>query len=51
MPDLGQYSGPVLSAYAVSTVLIVVVTALSLWRAAKVKKQLAKIEKRHKDNG
>ncbi len=46
MPDLGKYAGAVLSAYAVSLVLIVALVALSLWRARRVRAELEQVEAR-----
>ena len=46
MPDLGKYAGTVLSSYAASIALIVVLVALSLWKAARVKRALREIEAR-----
>lgn len=48
MPDLGKYAETVLSAYGASIALLVVLVALSLWRAKRVKKQLEDIEKKVK---
>ena len=46
MPDLAKYAGTVLSSYAASIALIVVLVALSLWKAARVKRALREIEAR-----
>jgi heme exporter protein D len=46
MPDLGKYAVPVLGSYAATFVLLAALIALSLWRAAKVKRTLAEVEKR-----
>ena len=51
MPDLGKYAETVLSAYAVSLVLIVVLVLLSLRRGHKVKAQLEAVEKNVRKNG
>lgn len=48
MPDLGKYADTVLSAYAVSIALLVVLVALSLWQSRRGKAHLAEIEARHK---
>ena len=48
MPDLGKYAETVLSAYGASIALLVVLVALSLWRAKRVKRQLEDIEKKVK---
>ncbi|GFE63640.1 heme exporter protein CcmD [Litoreibacter roseus] len=44
MPDLGKYAGTVLSSYAASIALVVILVALSLWRARLVQRQLADAE-------
>ncbi|WP_076448342.1 heme exporter protein CcmD [Roseivivax lentus] len=46
MPDLGKYADTVLSAYAVSLVLIVALVALSVMRARKVRRALDEVEGR-----
>lgn len=51
MPDLGKYADTVLSAYAVTIVLILGLVAVSMLRARKVKKQLQEIEEKVKKNG
>lgn len=51
MPDLGKYADTVLSAYAVSIVLLLVLVILSLRRARKLKNQMEAIEKKVKSNG
>lgn len=51
MPDLGKYAETVLSAYAVSVVLIVVLVLLSIRRGRKVKSQLEAVEKKVRKNG
>ncbi len=48
MPDLGKYAGAVLSSYAVSIALIVVLVALSVLRARKVRAELERIEERQR---
>ncbi|WGW03255.1 heme exporter protein CcmD [Tropicibacter oceani] len=48
MPDLGKYAGAVLSSYALSILLIVVLVVASVLRARKVKAELAQIEERQK---
>ena len=45
MPDLGQYATEVLSAYAVSIVLLVAIIWLSWRRSVKVRAALEEIEK------
>lgn len=44
MPDLGKYAEPVLSAYAVSIVLLVAIVGLSLWRGRKVRADMRDVE-------
>ena len=51
MPDLGKYSDAVLSAYAVSVLLLVGIVALSLWRSRRVRTELQALEARRKSNG
>ncbi|MGR3272602.1 heme exporter protein CcmD [Thalassococcus profundi] len=51
IPDLGKYAGAVLSSYAVSLALIVLLVALSLWRARRVRAELERVEQRSKRNG
>ena len=51
MPDLGKYAETVLSAYAVSIVLLVVLVALSLRRSRKVKDRLEAVEKKVRKHG
>lgn len=51
MPDLGKYADVVLSAYLVGIVLLVVLTAQSLLRARKTRRQLAELESRRTRNG
>ncbi|ANB34061.1 heme exporter protein CcmD [Rhodovulum sulfidophilum] len=46
IPDLGKYAVAVLSSYAVTMGLIAVLIAVSLWRGARVRRQLAEIEAR-----
>ena len=51
MPDLGKYAEAVLSSYAVSLLLLIVLVALSWRRSARIKKILRDIENRQKKNG
>ncbi|MGG7644457.1 heme exporter protein CcmD [Rhodovulum sp. YNF3179] len=51
MPDLGKYAVEVLSAYAVSILLIVGIVALSLARSARIRRQLREIEERRRADG
>lgn len=49
MPDLGKYGTEVLSAYAVSILLLVGLVLLSLWRARRVRAELRDVEGRRKN--
>ena len=51
MPDLGKYADTVLSAYAASIVLLVLLVALSLWRGRRVRAEMARMEQRMKRDG
>lgn len=51
MPELGKYAETVLSAYAVSILLIVGLVALSIRRGRKVKDQLEEVERKARKNG
>ena len=51
MPDLGKYAETVLSAYAASIFLIVVLVGVSILRSNKIKKQLQDIENKVKKDG
>lgn len=51
IPDLGKYAGAVMGAYAVSIVLLVLLVAMSMWRGARVRRQLDEIEARRARNG
>ncbi len=46
MPDLGKYATEVLAAYGVSIALLVLIVAMTLRRARKVRAQLAEVEAR-----
>ncbi len=46
MPDLGKYADAVLSAYAVSIVLLVAIVVLSLWRGRRVRAEMDAVERR-----
>ena len=46
MPDLGRYAVAVLSSYGASLAMLVALVALTLWRGARVKRQLAEVEAR-----
>lgn len=49
MPELGKYAVPVLGSYAATIVLLVAVVALTLWRGAQVRRALAAVEARARD--
>ncbi|HSG57048.1 MAG TPA: heme exporter protein CcmD [Paracoccaceae bacterium] len=51
IPDLGKYAGAVLSSYAVSIALIVLLVAVSLWQARKARAELNRVEAKGKRNG
>ena len=51
MPDLGKYAEAVLSSYAVSLGLLIVLVALSWRRSLRIKSALQEIEKRQKKDG
>lgn len=46
MPDLGKYAETVLSAYAASVLLLVLLVALTLWRGRRVRAEMAALEAR-----
>ena len=46
MPDLGKYADAVLSAYAASIVLLVLLVAMTLWRGRKVRAEMEMVERR-----
>ncbi len=46
MPDLGKYADAVLSAYAASALLLVVLVVLTLLRGRKVRAEMARLEDR-----
>ncbi len=48
LPDLGKYTVPVLGAYAVALLLILILTVQSLIRAARITRDLAETEERRK---
>lgn len=51
MPDLGKYADTVLSAYAVSLLLLAALVGLTLWRGRKVRREMENLETRMKRNG
>jgi heme exporter protein D len=46
MPDLGPYAVEVLSAYAASIGLLVVIVIASIWKARRVLRKLSSVEER-----
>ena len=48
IPDLGRYAAAVLGAYGISIALLVGLVAVSLWRAARMKRALDEVEARSK---
>lgn len=46
MPELGKYAFTVLASYGVGLGLLAALVALSLWRGARVRRQLDEIEGR-----
>ncbi|MEM8692912.1 MAG: heme exporter protein CcmD [Pseudomonadota bacterium] len=51
MPDLGKYADAVLSAYAVSILLLAVIVALTLWRGRRVRAEMQDVEARRSRDG
>ena len=51
LPDLGKYAEAVLSAYAVSIVLLIGLILMSMLKGRRVRKQMQKIEMRGDVNG
>lgn len=51
MPDLDRYAATVLGAYAVTLVLLGALVAASWWRAAAVRRALARAEARRRSDG
>lgn len=51
MPDLGKYADAVLSAYAASIVLLVLIVVLTLWRGRRVRAEMEALEARRSSNG
>lgn len=45
MPDLDRYAATVLGAYGVSIALLALLVLLSLWRAARVRRELDTVER------
>jgi heme exporter protein D len=46
IPDLGKYAGTVLSAYAATIVLLVILVAWTLYRGRKVRAEMAELERK-----
>lgn len=51
MPDLGKYADAVLSAYAVSIVLVLGLILVSILRSNRIRKDLQDIERKGRNNG
>lgn len=51
MPELGKYAEAVLSSYAVSLVLLVLLVGLSWRRSVRIKSALKEIENKRKADG
>ncbi len=51
IPDLGKYSDTVMSAYAASIVLLVLLVVFSVIRGRKMRAEMDKMEKRVARNG
>ncbi len=51
MPDLGKYAETVLSAYAASIVLLVVLIAFSVLRGRKIRAEMNRVEQRMSRDG
>ena len=51
MPDLGKYADTVLSAYAASLVLLLILVVLTLRRGRRLRAELEQVEKRIARNG
>lgn len=51
MPDLGKYAEVVLSAYAVSVVLILGLIVASILRSNRIRRELQKVESKGKNHG
>lgn len=46
IPDLGKYAGTVLSAYAATIVLLVILVAWTLYRGRKTRAEMAELERK-----
>ena len=51
MPDLGKFETTVLSAYGAAIALIVALVLWTLWRDARIRRQLREAEARRIRNG
>ncbi|MFD0860393.1 heme exporter protein CcmD [Roseovarius aquimarinus] len=51
MPELGKYAFAVLASYGVTLALIAAISALSLARARRMRRQLETLEQRMRGNG
>lgn len=51
MPDLGKYAVTVLSSYGATLGLLAAIIGLTLWRGARVRRQLEEVEERRSKHG
>lgn len=51
MPDLGKYADAVLSSYAASIALLIVLVGMTLWRGRRARRALEEIEERGRGDG
>jgi heme exporter protein D len=51
MPDLGKYSDTVLTAYAASIILLVLLVVMTLWRGHRVRREMDALEQRMRRDG
>ncbi|SDN35956.1 heme exporter protein D [Lutimaribacter pacificus] len=51
MPELGKYAGAVLSSYGISLALLLLLVAVSVRRARRMRRELEEVEKRIRRNG
>jgi heme exporter protein D len=51
MPELGKYAVAVLSSYGVTTLLLAVLVAATVWRSAQVRRALEAQERRAGGHG
>lgn len=51
MPDLGKYAAAVMGSYAATVFLLLGLVALTLWRGARVRRQLDEAEAQRGQDG